>query len=338
MSTTIRILREAPVYTKNLLSSFCRFDTEYTWNELDGGANINVTNTPTTESEFSYTGLGGVQIIFTGTSEGFFNNPDGGCATNADRTGRYIASFALRKSQVGMNNTFKVVCYVNSIPTEYTCDLNPINGFDDNNWNVFYFVFNAEFGDTIDFAFKAIGNVIGQTLNFSRFKVETDDKSLSIPAVYTNPDATPDVNEWNMRTDTSNTQNLTASTDNNFGFAGVFESSNAVTILSNTGNITPRKLGRSLVIDFAFDAVVPSGENKYIDVKIIVNGVAYRQLSMPFLKDTGSTQHFSGSWNLPIGSGFENVGAGTIYPASIKLNPTANCTISKRFISVVENV
>ena len=331
MSTAIRILREAPVYTKNLLSSFCRFDTNYTWNELDGGANINVTNSPTTESEFSYTGLGGVNILFTGTSEGFFNNPDGGCATIADRTGRYIASFALRKSQVGMNNTFKVVCYVNSIPTEYTCDLNPVNGFDDNNWNVFYFVFNAEFGDTIDFAFKASGNVIGQALNFSRFKVETDDKSLSIPAVYTEPNA--EKSEWNMRTDTTNTQNLTASTDNNFAFAGTLSISDATTFLDSSCNYKARRFGRSVTIDVSFDAVVPSGSNNWIEFKILVGTDAYRQISLPFLKTVGTNQHFSQSFTLPVG--WLDVASTNV---SVKLNPTANCTISNRFISVVENV
>ena len=338
MSTAIRILREAPVYTKNLLSSFCRFDTNYTWNELDGGTNINVTNSPTSESEFSYTGLGGVNIFFTGTSEGFFNNPDGGCAINADRTGRYIASFALRKSQVGMNNTFKVVCYVNSIPTEYTCDLNPINGFDDNNWNVFYFVFNAEFGDTIDFAFKASGNVIAQALSFSRFKVEADDKSLSIPAVYTNPDPTPDVMEYTLRADTSNTQNLSASTDNVFAFPGTIETRDGIILINTSGEITPRKLYRTINVDVTFSAVVPSGTNNHIDIKLMVDGNVYRSETKPFLKSVGATQFFSVSWTIPVGTGFENIGTGTIYPATVKLNPTSNCTISNRFISVVENV
>ena len=74
-------------------------------------------------------------------------------------------------------------------------------------------------------------------------------------------------------------------------------------MLSTTGEITPRKLYRTITVDYAFDVVVPSGTN-YIDVLLTVNGVVYRANSIPFLKNTGATQHISGSWSVPVGDGF----------------------------------
>lgn len=336
MSTAIRILRDAPVFSPNLLPTFCRFDNVYTFNEVSGGSNILAITVPTTDNRFSYTGTGGVSISFLGTSEAEFNHPDGGCAFVAQDTGTYICSFALRKSFVTMVNTFKVIAFVNGIPTEYDCDLTPASGFNENGWNTFYFTFQAEFGDTVDFSFKVSGSVLGQSLYFSRFKAERDNKGLSIPSVYTSPE--PENMQYTLRTDTVNTQNLTASTDNAFAFPGTIETRDGIILINNSGEITPRKLYRTLNVDVTFSAVVPAGTNNSIDIKLIVNDEVYRSETKPFLKSTGTTQYFSVSWTIPLGEGFNNFGAGTIYPATVKLNPTANCTISNRFISVVENV
>lgn len=315
-------------YSGNLLPTFCRFDNDYQWNEMSGGGNIDANNLDGTEN--SYTGNGHCKILFTGSSAGVFNNNLGGTAFTAQTTGNYLVSFALKKSLVGMTASFMVTAVINGAEFDFNCDLAPVNGFNDKDWNLFFFNLELNQYDDVDFYFTTQSSNVSQQLLFDRFKVELDDRSLGFPSYYTAP--APEKMEWTMRTDTANTQNLTASTDNTFGFAGDLQIRDAVTLISTTGEITPRKLLRALTIDYAFDVTVPSGTNNYIDVMLTVDGVVYRANSIAFLKNTGTTQHISGSWTLPVGTSFYGV------PALIKLNPTANCTISNRFLGVVEHV
>lgn len=326
--TAILTNTERPIYSPNLLQNFCRFDTLYTWNEVAGGSNGSATNSVPNEAE-SYSGLGRCRIFFARTGAFTFNNPDAGCSFGASQEGRYIVSFALQKSFVGMTNEFVVTAYINGLPNEYVCDLSTAGGHVDGQWNTYYFVLSLSQYDTVDFDFTARGSVIGQELRFDRFKVESDNKNLFSPTIYTPPVAQK--NAWTSRTDTGNTQNLTASIDNNFGFAGDLNAEEA-TLITNTGVINARKRLRTLTVDVSFDVVIPSGSNHFIEIKFVVGGVTYRNSTVPFLKNAGQTQHISVSFTFPVGWPIETDNL------TVKLTPTANCTISNRYLSVVEYV
>jgi hypothetical protein len=325
----ILIQTERATYSQNVLPEFASFEREFTaWNYVSGASNAIVETLRV--GQLSYDGIGCTLMQINGTGECVFNTGGTQLEFSATDYCDYIFSWRLRKNLGTNDATFKVIIFINGVPNEVVCDLTANAGFQDGIWNTYYQRFSLTNSDPVDFNFSVQCDQIGETIYFDGFRVEADNRGVQIPTIYTAPHFAM---TWNMRSDTVNTQNLTASTDNNFGFAGTLTQRDTnILLLSNTGVITPRKLLTSLTIDVSFDAVVPSGSNNWIEFKIMVGTDAYRQISLPFLRSTGSTQHFSQSFTLPVGDAFEG------QTASVKLNPTANCTISKRFISVVENV
>lgn len=322
--TAILINQERPVFSPNLLDNFCRFDKDYTWNEVSGATNGIASNMSTNPAE-SYSGNGYCRVSITGTGYYTFNNPDGGTNFLAPFAGRYIVSLALRKSQVGLLSEFIVTAFVNGIPNEYVCDMSTSGGHIDGQWNTYYFVLNLSQFDSVDFNFTTKGNILDQAIDFDRFKIEADDKNLFSPAIYSAP--APDANYSESRTDTVNTQNLTASIDNAF-----FANGTNTVLIKSDGRITPRLTGRHITVDASFDVLIPSGSNNFVEIKFIVGGVTYRNSTVPFLRSAGQTQHISVSFTFPVGWDVDTDNL------TVKLNPTANCTISNRYLSVVEYV
>jgi hypothetical protein len=135
---------------------------------------------------------------------------------------------------------------------------------------------------------------------------------------------------WADRTDLVNTQNLTALTDNvvqittategnGFDFASLFDTN---------AKVTPINVNDVVSVDFSCEIETPSGTDRFIDVKGLVDGVAYRQVTHKLLKGAGNIDQLSISWILPVKEAFKLNGL------QIALNPNSACTISNRYISV----
>lgn len=323
----ILVKKEAGIYNQNILPDFANFEQPFTWNYVSGGTNAIVENLEV--GQIAYDGNFVCSMLIQNTGQCVFNVGDTRLDVVCNNYNYHIISFRIRTENAGDEGTFIASAFINGVEHEIVCDLSEENGFIPNQWNTFYQIVNVLNSDPISFNFKIQSDSVGANFYFDGFKMESMNGNRTLPSIYTPPQTSM---IWNMRVDTTNTQNLISSTDNSFGFAGVFSQRGTETILSATGEITPRKLNRVISVDYAFDLLVPSGSNHFIDVHLSVDGVLYRANSVYIVKSTGATQHISGSWSVPVGEGFDG------FPAVIKLNPNVNCTISNRFLSVTEYV
>lgn len=331
MSTlAIRTNIETPRASDNLLTPYANFNEIYDWNIVSGGSNAVVGNNP----ERKYIGKSSCLMTFTDVGIVKFNNQNGIGFTCAD-SGKYIFSYRLFKHDFDATAyiIFKIEILVNGIvfaQNTLEVDAFSTSGFVDDTWNCYFQSIELQEDDVIDFNFYAQSDTIGAKLFFDGFKVELDDRVLGFPSYYTEvPEPTT---IWQSRTDVTNTQALTANTNNLLSFTGTLDKNTDEPLLSALGVVTPTKINNTITIDYSFTLVTPSGTDRYIDVLFIVNSVEYRATTIPLLKGTGNNQHISGSWTLPIGLDFFNNG-GRIY-----LNPNSNCDINTRYISVVEHI
>jgi hypothetical protein len=331
MSTlAVRTDIETPRASDNLLTPYANFNDTYVWNILSGGGNAIVEN----NSERKYLGKSSCLITFTDNGVVKFNNQKGLGFTCAE-SGKYIFALGLFKHDFDADAgiVFKVEILKNNVvlpQNTLEVDVFTTSGFVDDSWNCYFQSIELQEDDVIDFNFYAQSDTIGAKLFFDRFKVELDDRNLGFPSYYTEvPEPTT---IWQSRTDTTNSQSLTANTNNLFAFAGTLDKNTDEPLISALGIVTPTKLKDTITIDYSFNVITPSGTDRFIDVLFIVNGVEYRATTIPLLKGAGNNQHVSGSWTLPVGLDFMN-NAGAIY-----LNPNSAITINTRYISVVEQI
>ena len=331
MSTlAVRTNNETPRASDNLLTKYANFNDVYDWNIISGGANAVVEN----NEERKYIGKRSCLMTFTDNGIVKFNNQNAMGFTCA-QDGKYIPSFRLFKNEFDSvaDIVFKIEILKNNVVLpQNTLEVDAFNsnGFVDDSWNCYFQSIELQEDDVIDFNFYAQSDTIGSKLFFDGFKVELDDRNLGFPSYYTEvPEPTT---IWQSRTDTTNTQSLTANTNNLFAFAGTLDKNTDEPLITALGLVSPTKLKNTITIDYSFNVITPSGTDRFIDVFFIVNSVEYRAITIPLLKGSGNNQHISGSWTLPVGLDFMN-NAGAIY-----LNPNSACTINTRYISVVEQI
>lgn len=244
------------------------------------------------------------------------------------------AIFSFYLNDISDNVKVNIEMFINGISVNlYTIDTSNDSVSTDNLWRRYAQRFLLSVGNSVTFKITIKKDTTSSSpereIIFDAFKLEIDDKGVGFPTTYMQ---VPTNNfEWHSRVDTTNTQSLTASTNNAFGFAGTSEKSNDFEIVDNTGLVIPIKQSDVVTIDYAFTLVTPSGTDRYIDVLLICDGVTYRGCTYPLVHGSGNNQHISGSFTLPVGATFLSQGA------RIYLNPNANCNINTRYISVVEH-
>lgn len=186
MVTGVICSEEVAKSSNNVLKEFCNFNKVFTWNKTSGGSNATIINN--IGGRQSYYGLGAVSINFTGTGEVSFNSGGSDMSSIVQRTGNYILSYAFNKTDISSDITFTVEMYVNSAlqpENTITQNLYSTSGFIDNQWNVYFQNVYLEYGDVIDFAFKAQSDTTSCYLYFDRMKLEIDDKGNGLPTIYT---------------------------------------------------------------------------------------------------------------------------------------------------------
>ena len=249
------------------------------------------------------------------------------------RSGLHAFSFYLLKTNPNADWQIVMKVFVNGIlahtvGTDLTFES---SGYINSNWNVYGQTFNFSVGDVVSFQFDVASGTASHALFISAPKFELLNKCFSYPSYYTYPESYYSIKTgWVDTTDTTNTQSLTANTDNLVQIATPQDENGGLSLLDSNAKITPTKLNDSISVDFAFSFTTPSGTNNYLNVYLKVNGVIYRAHTHAMLKATGVTDYVSVSFNLPVKTAlFEN-------GAEFYVNPSTSISITNRYIQVTK--
>jgi len=178
--------QEIAIANNNVLNEFCNFNKSFVWNKPSGGSNATIINN--VGGRQSYFGLGAVSINFTGNSEVTFNSGGSQMRRVIQKTGNYILSYAFNKTDVFSDINFTIELFVNDVlqpNNTITHNLYESSGFVNNQWNTYFQNIYLEYGDVIDFQFKAQSDTTSCYLYFDRLKLEFDDKGCGYPTIYT---------------------------------------------------------------------------------------------------------------------------------------------------------
>lgn len=133
---------------------------------------------------------------------------------------------------------------------------------------------------------------------------------------------------YQSRVDTTNTQNLTALTENLISFSGTLEQNGGLTLMDSNAKITPIHLNDIISVDFSFTSINPAGTDQYINCNFVVDGVVYRSQTFSLVKGAGFEDNCSVSFVFPVTATFlANGGEFYLYPSSAT-------TIKNRYIAV----
>jgi hypothetical protein len=328
MADLVNITNFKAEYTENLLTPFCNLDDDFTWNTVTGGSNAVVSNSTTRK----FDGLRALRVDFTGTSEIVFNSGGSEMNFTAPKDGIYTISARFFKELVDITSDINVSLYlfkngISSLDYDLAANLYQSSGFIDGVWNCYAQPLNLLAGDVISFNFKANSDTIGAHFYIDGLKIEYNDRQLfALPAIYTRP--IEKLTGWQSKTDTINTQNLTADTDNLIAFTGVDAYNVFNNLIDSVGKITPISLNDALNIDFVFSFVSPVGGNDFLSVKLKVNGVVYRAQSFRILEPTGETNYISVSFSLAVMQAFKDFGG------ELFVKPSTAITIENRYLQV----
>jgi hypothetical protein len=245
------------------------------------------------------------------------------------RDGVYNFSFYMLKGDLNVNTGYnvdvKLNVFVNSVLTDTFVKNVALESGNTEDVRLAQ-SFSLYEGDVVNFTFEVQKDSVGTPnpnieLYFTGFQLNYGNISN-----YEAPKE--NISGWQSRVDTTNTQSLTANTDNTIAFTGTLESNGGLVLMNSNAKITPLKLGDFINVDFAFTAVTPSGTSNYLTAKFIVNGVAYRSESHTFLKGTGVDDNISVSYGFPVTADFLANGGNFV------INPNVAVTIKNRYISV----
>lgn len=237
----------------------------------------------------------------------------------------YLLKGDLNVSATNYNVDVKLKVYINSVLTHTFINNIPLTSGDTDDIRLaqsFYLGGN----DVVNFAFEVEKPSVGPPnpnieLFFTAFQ-------LNYGNVCNYEAPKEPLTGWQSRVDTTNTQSLTANTENTIAFSGTLESNGGLVLMDSNAKITPLKLGDFIVVDFAFTAVTPSGSSNHLHINFVVNGVNYRSENHSFLKGAGVDDNVSVSYGFPVSAEF--LANGGVF----KINPSTAVTIKNRYISV----
>lgn len=324
MEATI-IKNPAALFTPNVLPFSATFDNAVTINKSSG----NIGASATYQNQYFFDGKFSIMSFNQDVLLPLNFNLGTATQFTCNNTGYY--NFSLRL--LHLNNTpfpdqVKLKISVNGVGSFYTMECNLGSDTPKEIWHTFAQTFEFSTGDVVNFSFEhTCGDKDSLGVFIDGLKLELIDRDNGIPTIYTRP--TDDLTGWQSRVDTTNTQALTANTNNLIAFTGTLESNGLLTLLDTNSKVVPLKLGDFIVVDFAFTAVTPSGSGNYLTIIFEVNGIAYRSEIHSFLKGAGVDDNISVSYGFPITADF--LANGGVF----KINPNVAVNIKNRYISVV---
>jgi len=296
MSTiaSITTTREAKT-TVNLCSEFMTFNEPAVYTVSSGSSNIEVSNS----TEFAMYGNSSMKIRFLGTGEAVINLGLPSQSTLKEPI-RHLISFDAYKDDETADATVTLESYLNdTLVSELVCNLYSSSGFTDGQINTFFGLLNPLADDVVSFQLKVQCDTINTVIYLDGFKVEADRFALLQPSLYTEPPFK--TLKYQQRSDFTNTQTLSSGIETDFAFIGTLVEKNVDNdILDIAGFSVPTKINTVITRTVNFTAVVPSGGNKYIRVKLLVNSVAVRESIHHFVLTAGSDEVVSAIFELPV--------------------------------------
>ncbi len=182
---------EAPVGCKNRLNEVHNLNYQLDWVKNTGALNANIFSD--TLGRNSFFGIGCMNVHFLDVNEVSFSTSGNILAEGTQlrnivqKSGEYILSYGLKKNDTSSSISFIVEVYVNNVLIEsrriYQL-LDSANGFIDGIWNIYYQVFNFNYGDKIDFNFKAQSNIPNVDIYFDRMQMILNDRGFNQPTLY----------------------------------------------------------------------------------------------------------------------------------------------------------
>jgi len=317
--------------TQNLLSykSLLKDNPSITFNASGVSSTGTITNAITIQKECSSFRTELFQNVVTGLSA-YFDFGDA-LEYTATRYGNYTFSFYALKGELNVNPNYNVdvilKVYINAILTHTFTKNTPIEAGSLEDLR-FVQSFDLALNDIVNFEFEIQKPSVGTPnpnieLFFTGFQLNYGNvTNYQLPILLETG--------WQSKVDTTNTQVLTANTDNLIAFTGTNSSNGGLTLMNSVGKITPIKVGDSVNADFAFSFPSPSGTTDYLSVKLKVNGVVYRAQSFNILEPTGETNYIAVSFTLPVEAEFKT------YGAEFFVNPNVAITISNRYQQVTQ--
>lgn len=321
-----KITNSISEYSENLLTPFCTFDKTHTWNIISGGANGIVSNSNVRK----FDGLKSLRVDFTGIGQLVFSSGSTEMDFTAPKDGIYILSSRFFRELTATGDvSFEFTLFKNAIPFLEINENFNTETFELGKWNNFAQSFELEEGDVLSFVLKIGSSITGNHIYIDGLKLELDDRNLGIPSVYSRP--IEQITGWQSKTDTINTQILTADIDNLISFAGVDANNGLIGLMDTGAKITPLNLNDNIKVDFVCSFNSPAGTNDFLSIKLKVNGQIYRAQSFNILEPIGETNYVSVSFSLSVMEDFFNFG-GEIY-----INPSVGITIGNRYIQISRN-
>jgi hypothetical protein len=320
----VYISKEIPNFAPNILPYSATFDNAVSIIKTSGVSGASATYQET----YKYDGKNSILAFNQSTSTPLNFNLGLPLETKVLNTGLHVISLRL----LHLNNTvytdkITIKIAVNGVASFYTMDCQFTTDMVKGEWHTFAQSFSFNISDGVNFSFEQVcANASSSGIYIDGFKMEFSDRNNGLPTIYTRP--TDDLTGWQSRVDTTNTQSLTANTDNTIAFSGTLESNGGLVLLDSNAKVTPLKVGDFIVVDFAFTAVTPSGSSNHLHINFVVNGVNYRSESHNFLKGAGIDDNVSVSYGFPVSADF--LANGGVF----KINPSTAITIKNRYISV----
>jgi hypothetical protein len=322
---SVYILKEIATFAPNILPYSATFDNAVNIAKTSGVSGASATY----QRKFKYDGENSILAFNQSTSTALNFNLGSTLSTTIVNTGIYVISLRLLHENKGTIYTDKITIKitVNGVPSFYTMDCQFTTNMAAEKWHTFAQSFSFATDDIVNFSFESVcANASSSGVYIDGFKMELSDRNNGLPTIYTKP--TDDLTGWQSRVDITNTQSLTANTDNTIAFSGTLESNGGLILLDSNSKITPLKVGDFIVVDFAFTAVTPSGSSNHLHINFVVNGVNYRSENHTFLKGSGVDDNVSVSYGFPVSADF--LANGGVF----KINPSTAVTIKNRYISV----
>lgn len=315
--------RTSEIYGDNVVNSFFNFNNIGSWTASNGGS-------ATHDANVVFNGQRSLRIINTAPTTGntVASIKDRGTTINED--GNYWVSCYIRNATneqlTGSFRTYKNTIIENT--SAFTLEVD-----DQNEWVGFYaYITGLTKGDNIEFDFvlnqNASSLLANNTINVDGFGLYQNDRGLVLPPRYSQPFV--NTTGWQSRIDTTNTQSLTATTDNLIAFTGTLSENGGLVLMDSNSKVTPIYENDVVTFDFACTAVTPNDNNEYMHLRFIVNGVVFRSKTHRFLDNNGEDDFVSVSWTLPVGSDFITNGG------ELFINPSVNVDIKDRYVAVTK--
>lgn len=309
---------------QNLLSRYGDFEGALFFGLSSGTGSVDV------DTSFSFSGSQSLKLANNdyNANNVVFAPRDNRLLFYAQVTGTYYFAVRLLKNSNVIVNSDVVVrftLFINGVPSFFDATIPNDEPFD--TWFTFGQLISLNANDEVDFTISIMSDIGSLDTDCVILVDALQIAKSEVPVPYSSGLG---VIAWERLIDLVNVQTIPATTNTIIDFSGGDRRSfGGLNLIDSSGFITPFALNDVISVDFSFEVETPSGSNHYFDVWLEVNGVKYREVTVPFLKGEKINDQHSFSWTLPIEEDFLTFG-GTLF-----IRGSVGFDITNKYINVV---